>query len=202
MSKKHNSENNGVQQKSVKYDFGSGLSPYNYHQGFHRYQPPPPPSYYHHRYSQLRTPPRPQPLPHSIHDQQFRVIHDHPTQQVRPQPEPVAAPDKDQVQQKQPKGPRSAFMCFVDNKREELIANLPAKQKEKQILSVVSRAWRDLSDKERAYWEEQAREDKVRFVREKNDYTGTWSVPKRRAKKHPGAPKVHKDYFDIHVANH
>ena len=27
------------------------------------------------------------------------------------------------------------------------------------------------------------------FVREKEQYKGEWSIPKRRAKKHPGAPK-------------
>jgi HMG (high mobility group) box len=29
----------------------------------------------------------------------------------------------------------------------------------------------------------------IRYVREKNDYKGTWNIPKRRAKKHPLAPK-------------
>ena len=29
----------------------------------------------------------------------------------------------------------------------------------------------------------------TRFVREKNDYKGPWNLPKRRAKKHPLAPK-------------
>jgi HMG (high mobility group) box/HMG-box domain len=56
-------------------------------------------------------------------------------------------------------------------------------------LKNVAAEWRKLSDKERAFWDEQAREDKVRFVREKAAYKGTWNIPKRRAKKHPLAPK-------------
>jgi HMG (high mobility group) box len=29
----------------------------------------------------------------------------------------------------------------------------------------------------------------IRYVREKNEYKGTWNIPKYRAKKHPLAPK-------------
>ena len=57
------------------------------------------------------------------------------------------------------------------------------------LLKIFATAWKILSDKDRAYWDEEARNDKVRFVQEKAVYKGTWNTPKRRAKKHPGAPK-------------
>jgi len=57
------------------------------------------------------------------------------------------------------------------------------------ILKIVAREWKSLSDKDRAHWDEEARNDKVRFVREKAAYKGSWAIPKRRAKKHPLAPK-------------
>ena len=57
------------------------------------------------------------------------------------------------------------------------------------LLKVFASAWRALSEKERAYWDGQAREDKVRFVQEKATYTGPWKQPKKRAKKDPSAPK-------------
>ncbi|KAG7347011.1 HMG high mobility group box-containing protein [Nitzschia inconspicua] len=187
VSKTGNIENNGAQ-KSNRY--GTIPSSYHHPRGHHRYHPPP---YYHHRYPSFRTPQRFHPLPHALHDQQLKVINEHPTQQapplLQPQPASAAVPAKEQIQQNPPVLPRSAFMCFKDNKKRELMAETTTKESEKQILQVVSRAWRDLSDKERAYWEEQAREDKLRYVREKNDYKGAWNVPKRRAKKHPGAPK-------------
>ena len=52
------------------------------------------------------------------------------------------------------------------------------------LLKIFASAWKSLSAKDRAYWDEEARNDKVRFVQEKAAYRGPWSVPKRRAKKH------------------
>lgn len=87
-----------------------------------------------------------------------------------------------------PKPPRSAFMCFADAEKPKLIAKNPNCNK-KDLLKLVADAWRALSGADRAFWDEEARNDKVRFVREKNDYKGPWNLPKRRAKKHPCAPK-------------
>ena len=50
-------------------------------------------------------------------------------------------------------------------------------------------AWRSLSESERHYWTEQERNDKLRYVQEKEQHQGPWEQPKRRAKKHPLAPK-------------
>lgn len=50
-------------------------------------------------------------------------------------------------------------------------------------------AWRSLSESERHYWTEQERNDKLRFVQEKEQHQGPWEQPKRRAKKNPLAPK-------------
>ena len=79
------------------------------------------------------------------------------------------------------------------------------------ILNVVALEWKKLSDRDRAHWDEEARNDKVRcvscsskecpvdkflfshslgrYVREKAAYKGSWAVKKCRAKKHPLAPK-------------
>ena len=57
------------------------------------------------------------------------------------------------------------------------------------LLKIFATSWKSLSEKEKAYWDEEARNDKVRFVQEKAAYKGTWNIPKRRAKKHPEAPK-------------
>lgn len=57
------------------------------------------------------------------------------------------------------------------------------------ILKIVAEEWKQLTDEDRAYWDEESRDDKVRFVQEKAAFKGTWNIPKRRAKKHPLAPK-------------
>ena len=57
------------------------------------------------------------------------------------------------------------------------------------LLRIFATAFKSLSKKERAYWDEEARQDKVRFLQEKASYTGPWKLPKRRAKKDPDAPK-------------
>lgn len=89
----------------------------------------------------------------------------------------------------QPGPPRSAFICFKDHKKKEIKAKNRTVDDRDDTLGNVAGEWRKLTDKERAYWDEQAREDKVRFVREKAAYKGPWNIPKRRAKKHPLAPK-------------
>ena len=62
-----------------------------------------------------------------------------------------------------PKPPRSAFMCFTDAKKKELlIVNSAAKKKD--ILKTVAVEWSKLSDRDRAFWDEEARNDKVRCV--------------------------------------
>jgi hypothetical protein len=79
-------------------------------------------------------------------------------------------------------------MCFTDARKKEILSRENA-PKSNEVLKIVAEEWKQLSDRERAYWDEEARNDKVRFVREKKDYTGPWCLPKRRAKKHPLAPK-------------
>jgi len=104
-------------------------------------------------------------------------------------------------------------MCFTDAKKKEIL-NANGATKKKDILKIVAVEWKKLSDRDRAFWDEEARNDKVRyvlhsilhpgstaciltppilcfhrFVREKADYKGPWKITKRRAKKHPLAPK-------------
>lgn len=62
-------------------------------------------------------------------------------------------------------------------------------QESAELLKLVAKEWRHISKADRAYWDEVSREDKLRFIQEKAEYKGPWTVPKRRAKKHPLAPK-------------
>jgi hypothetical protein len=61
--------------------------------------------------------------------------------------------------------------------------------KTKGILKLVAEDWKRLTDGERAAWDEESREDKLRYVSAKAAFKGPWNLPKRRAKKHPDAPK-------------
>jgi len=60
-----------------------------------------------------------------------------------------------------PKPPRSAFMCFTDAKKLEVLGSKIATE-DKEVLKIVAVEWRQLSDRDRAYWDEEARNDKVR----------------------------------------
>jgi high mobility group protein B1 len=95
----------------------------------------------------------------------------------------------DVATQEQPKPPRSAFICFKDYKKEEIMKKKGITKDNDDLLKVFADAWKELSDKERAYWDEEARNDKVRFVTEKKGYTGPSNQKKTRAKKDPNAPK-------------
>lgn len=81
-------------------------------------------------------------------------------------------------------------MCFKDSKLQEITAKHAVDKDHKKVLEICSTEWNKLSQKDRAAWEEEARNDKLRFVQEKAAYKGPWNMPKRRAKKHPNAPKV------------
>lgn len=59
-----------------------------------------------------------------------------------------------------PKPARSSFMCFSDAKQKEFASDPSINKKE--VIQLVAEAWRALSSKERAYWDEEARNDKMR----------------------------------------
>lgn len=59
-----------------------------------------------------------------------------------------------------PKPARSSFMCFSDAKQKELASDSATNKKE--VIKLVAEAWRALSNKERACWDEEARNDKMR----------------------------------------
>lgn len=88
-----------------------------------------------------------------------------------------------------PKPPRSAFICFRDSKQPEIWKEYGISEDNDDTLKIYASEWRKLSEKDRAHWDEVARNDKVRFVREKAAYKGPFNIPKRRAKKNPLAPK-------------
>jgi hypothetical protein len=68
---------------------------------------------------------------------------------------------QDQTRNVPPQPPRSAFICFTDARREEIVRS-PGLKDHDDILKILAEEWRLLSDNERAYWDEEARNDKVR----------------------------------------
>ena len=80
-------------------------------------------------------------------------------------------------------------MCFADARKDEIIQSGHDISVDDDLLAIVAAEWRSLDESTRAGWDEVARDDKVRYVREKAEYKGPWAAPKRRAKKHPLAPK-------------
>lgn len=63
------------------------------------------------------------------------------------------------------------------------------KEDNDNLLKLFAKEWKKLSPNERAHWDEEARNDKVRFVRENAGIKGPVKQIKKRAKKHPDAPK-------------
>lgn len=59
-----------------------------------------------------------------------------------------------------PKPPRSAFMCYTDSMKDELVFDSSSNKEEQ--LNIVAAKWRMLTDRQRAEWEEVSRQDKVR----------------------------------------
>jgi HMG (high mobility group) box len=52
---------------------------------------------------------------------------------------------------------RSSFVCFAHSKKDDFPS-----AKEEQLLQLVAPAWNALSDRDRAEWDEVARQDKLR----------------------------------------
>mmetsp|Transcript_25244 Transcript_25244/g.45707 ORF Transcript_25244/g.45707 Transcript_25244/m.45707 type:complete len:319 (-) Transcript_25244:592-1548(-) len=89
-----------------------------------------------------------------------------------------------------PKRFKSAYMFFSTAMHPEIRTRLGSKgTKEKTtiIAKLVSIEWKGLNEEERARWEEMARLDKERFLREKSTYSGPWKVQIR--KKDASTPK-------------
>jgi hypothetical protein len=60
------------------------------------------------------------------------------------------------------------------------------------VAKMVSKAWKNLPEDERAKWEEIAKQDKARYEMEKSTYTGPWKVAvakQKKKNKDTGAPK-------------
>lgn len=55
-------------------------------------------------------------------------------------------------------------MCFTDAKQAEILRRHRGLKENEDVLKLVAQAWRRLSDRERAHWDEEARNDKVRYV--------------------------------------
>jgi HMG (high mobility group) box len=54
-------------------------------------------------------------------------------------------------------------MCYTDAKKRQILTQNES-QKDEDVLKIVAIAWKELDDAERAYWDEEARNDKVRYA--------------------------------------
>lgn len=54
-------------------------------------------------------------------------------------------------------------MCFTDTNKKDIMKRYNVQAKD-DILRHAAEEWRKLSDSDRAYWDEEARNDKVRYV--------------------------------------
>jgi HMG (high mobility group) box len=55
-------------------------------------------------------------------------------------------------------------MCYTDAKKKEILGSATNAKEKEETLKTVAAEWRLLSDRDRAYWDEVARNDKVRYV--------------------------------------
>lgn len=101
-----------------------------------------------------------------VYSDQRHLTFCHPTLQIISSQE-NASPNRGGAPEPQlvpPQPPRSAFMCFTDAKKKELLGSFNNPKDKEEILNTVATEWRLLSDRDRAYWDEVARNDKVRYV--------------------------------------
>eukprot|EP00934_Nitzschia_sp_Nitz4_P001321 Nitzschia sp. Nitz4//scaffold99_size76975//52642//54375//NITZ4_005580-RA/size76975-processed-gene-0.50-mRNA-1//-1//CDS//3329560862//1321//frame0 len=78
-----------------------------------------------------------------------------------------------------PKRFRTAFIMFSKQKHAELRAKLQAEGEEIDTIKVarmVSDAWREMSPEEKEEWHVLSRQDKERYLRQKEEYSGPWKV--------------------------
>mmetsp|Transcript_20684 Transcript_20684/g.39328 ORF Transcript_20684/g.39328 Transcript_20684/m.39328 type:complete len:334 (-) Transcript_20684:373-1374(-) len=86
-----------------------------------------------------------------------------------------------------PKRFKSAFMYFSEQHHKTIREGMGSKKIRAAVAAkMVSQAWKELSDEQRAKFQEMARIDRERYEREKAAYKGPWRVPDI---KHPNPPK-------------
>jgi structure-specific recognition protein 1 len=103
-----------------------------------------------------------------------------------------------------PKSAKSAFMFFSGAKRSEIKEAHP-EASFGEMGKLVGAAWKELSDGDKAEWEEKAKQDKVRYKKEMDDYSapsddddsdedsGDDDSDDAKAKKKPKAKRAKKD---------
>ena len=87
-----------------------------------------------------------------------------------------------------PKRFKSAYICFVMEKMDEVKKLLPQDIKVTETMKTLASMWRSLAAEERQYYERMAEVDKARYFQEMEHYRGPMQVPNKRQKKPPGAP--------------
>eukprot|EP01040_Poterioochromonas_malhamensis_P011768 gene11768-12840_t len=88
-----------------------------------------------------------------------------------------------------PKRFKSAYICFVTDKMDDVKKSLPADMKVTEIMKTLAYMWKNLPPLERLEYEKIAEADKSRYFEEMAHYSGPLQVPNKRQKKPPGAPK-------------
>ena len=88
-----------------------------------------------------------------------------------------------------PKRFKSPYILFSIDRMDKHRKEMDIKTKVTSISRLVSDEWKALSEDERKKWGERAKLDKERYNAEKSLYTGPWTIPSKRSRKDPSAPK-------------
>jgi hypothetical protein len=88
----------------------------------------------------------------------------------------------------------SSYILFFMHHQKNIKDSLSEK-KASEVSKRASKMWKEISAKERMYWDRMAEKEKERYVAEKEVYDGPWEVSSKRAKKDPDAPKRNPSAF-------
>jgi len=88
-----------------------------------------------------------------------------------------------------PKRFKSAYICYVIEKMDEVKKTLPDDVKVTEAMKTLAVMWKELPPETKMEYQKRAEDDKSRYFAEMRDYTGPMHVPNKRQKKPAGAPK-------------
>eukprot|EP01033_Poteriospumella_lacustris_P009432 gene9432-6759_t len=88
-----------------------------------------------------------------------------------------------------PKRFKSAYICFVKDKMDDVKKSLPADVKVTEVMKLLACMWKNLPPLERLEYDKIARADKSRYMEELQHYSGPMQVPNKRQKKPADAPR-------------
>lgn len=102
-----------------------------------------------------------------------------------------------------PKRFKTAYICFVTEKMDEVKSNLSSLEECKvtDIMKVLALMWKNLSPSEKIHYQQQADDDKNRYFAELSQYSGPLQVPNKRQKKAAVSYLSHTFFCFINIIN-